>query len=290
MSTKSLLDLLKEKKAQLSQGNNKTIKPEEGKGRYRILPGWRKDDPTFWHDYGAHYVRHTKGAKPTVYLCLDKTFGKPCPVCDALHEAIGNTHDDATLELLKGGNASQRILLNVLHLSGESPTVPQVMELAPTAFNQILSIMEEWENMLDPTNGNDIVIERTGQGVNTKYSVTIAGKSNPVPAEALKKIVNLDEFVAKESEDQLRRTLLAISAATGKAPAPALAAPTENVAQRLNDVDPNTIDADFKEVAAPTPAPAPAQKAAPAPAPAAAKAVASDDPELNAMLAELGVG
>jgi hypothetical protein len=223
MSTQSLMDLLAKRKAQT--GGQKTIKPKAGRNRYRILPGWRKNgDPTFFHDFGQHFVKDAAGQVKAVYICTDKTFGRPCEVCDAVAQGIQMSTDDAMKKRIEEAKSSGRVLLNVLELDGQQPTVPQILEVAPTVFNGkkgvggIIALFDEWPNMLDPVNGNDIIVEKSGAGLDTAYSVQIAGASKPVPADALNKLCDLDAYVLQENEQAQQRALASVRSVAGLPP------------------------------------------------------------------------
>ena len=87
MDTAKLMALMKAKKQALKQ-KAKTLKPNPGANRYILLPGWRKgEEAVFWHDFGQHHVKNAAGEIQAVYVCADKTFGNPCPICDALGKA-----------------------------------------------------------------------------------------------------------------------------------------------------------------------------------------------------------
>ncbi len=134
MSTTALMELLQKRKAET--GGQKTIKPKAGRNRYRILPGWRGNgDPLFYHDFGQHFIKDAAGQVKAVYICTDRTFGRPCEVCDAVAQAIAMTTDDVTKKRIEESKASGRVLLNVLELEGGNPTVPQILEVPPTVFN-----------------------------------------------------------------------------------------------------------------------------------------------------------
>ncbi|MEZ2310849.1 hypothetical protein AB6809_29815 [Paraburkholderia sp. RCC_158] len=223
MTTQSLMDLLAKRKA--ATGGQKTIKPKTGRNRYRILPGWRKNgDPTFYHDFGQHFIKDAAGAVKAVYVCVDKTFGRPCEVCDAVAQGIQMSTDDLTKKRVEDAKASGRVLLVVLELDGTQPTVPQILEVAPTVFNGnkgvggIINLFDEWPNMLDPVNGNDIIIEKSGAGMDTRYAVQIAGASKPVPPDALTKICDLDAYVQQENDQAHQRALLSVRSVAGLPP------------------------------------------------------------------------
>lgn len=237
---------LLENRKQATSSFTKTIKPEPGRGRYRILPGWRKPDaagnvdPTFYHDFGQHFIKDAAGTLKAVYICTEKTYGKECDYCRMLADAITATQSngggDEMVNRLKNAQSKSRILLNVLHLDGKTPTVPQILEIAPSVFDGkrsrgggeavggIVGLFSEWPNLLDPNTGHDIIIERSGNGLDTQYSVQIAGSSKPVPAEALEKLNDLDKFVAQESAERARKALVQIAAISGRMPSPALLA------------------------------------------------------------------
>jgi hypothetical protein len=227
MSTETLMELLAKRKAQT--GGQKTIKPKAGRNRYRVLPGWRKNgDPLFYHDFGQHFVKDAAGAVKAVYICTDKTFGRPCDLCDGVAQAIQMSTDDLMKKRMEDMKSSGRVLLNVLEIDGTSPGVPQILEVAPSVFNGkkgvggIIAIFDEWPNMLDPATGNDIIIEKSGAGLDTTYAVQVAGSSKPVPPDALTKLVDLDAYVQQESEQAAQRALASLRSVAGL---PALAAP-----------------------------------------------------------------
>lgn len=305
----SLLELLKSKKAQLASGRRaKTLKPTDGTTRWRILPGWRKPEAEnsdqFWHDFGNHFIKDQAGELKAVYICVDKTFGKPCAVCSTIAAAIKGTSDDVMVELLSEARATGRILVNALALGSENPTEPGILELPPTVFESFLNIVGEWgPEVLDLATGKDIVIERSGKGKNTKYSVQVAAKSQPVPPSVMAKIANLDEYVAQESEENALRALTNFRQVAGLLPAGvgtgvAVAAPatprsTMSTMMVEDDVPvAAAVAATPAAVAAAVAAvPLAASPVAPAPAvvvAAAAAPAATGDAELDALLAELG--
>lgn len=220
-----LLKLIAQKKASMNASKRqKTIKPADGRSRYRILPSWKPEaesDGAFWHDFGQHFIKDMAGDLKVVYVCTDATYGKPCEICGGIEHGIRASTDDVMNKVLKDAKASKRILLNVLHIDGETPEEPQILECAPTVFNEICGIIQEWgADVIDLEKGKDVIIERSGKGLQTKYSVQVAAKSKAVNPSVMKKVANLDEYVAQESEEQSRRALANLSAIAGALPAP----------------------------------------------------------------------
>lgn len=291
----SLMELLKNKKQALAANRRaKTVKPEDGRSRWRVLPGWRKPDAEnaeqFWHDFGAHYIKDQSGELKAVYICTDKTFGKPCSICAAVQHAIKNTNDGEMAKLLSESRSTGRVLLNALHIDGENPTEPVILEIPPSVFEGMINIINEWGvETLDLAEGKDFVIERAGKGKNTKYSVQIAAKSAPVDPAVMKKIQNLDEYVAQESEEQAQRALTNFRQVAGLLPAgvastATAAIPSAVAKPAMSSMMIDDDDAALAALEAGTDVPA-AAVATPAAAPAAA---ATSDSELDDLLASLG--
>lgn len=288
----SLMDLLKSKKQALAANRRaKTVKPEDGRSRWRILPGWRKPDAEnaeqFWHDFGAHYIKDQTGELKAVYVCTDKTFGKPCAICSAVQSAIKSTADDEMVKLLQESRSTGRVLLNALRVDGENPNEPQILEIPPTVFEGIINIISEWgPETLDLETGKDFVIERAGKGKNTKYSVQIAAKSAAVSADVLKKLHNLDDYVAQESEEQAARALANFRQVAGLLPSAGAVAALPSARPSMSSMMIDDDDAALKALETGTAVPA-AVTPAPARA-AAAPAAATTDSELDDLLASLG--
>lgn len=217
MDASKLMGLMKDKKAAMTK-RDRTVKPRDGKNRIALLPGWEAgNEHIYFHDFGQHYIKNAAGEIQAVYPCADSTYGQPCAVCAALSDATRKAPDDATISLLGEAKASRRVLLNVLVLDGDKPNDPVIYEVAPSVFGAIVDLIEEWGIEAFK---REIVIERSGKGLNTKYTAQIAPKTVEVAPATLAKIHNLAEYVKQESEEQQRRAISAIGAVSGVLPAP----------------------------------------------------------------------
>jgi hypothetical protein len=239
MDTTKLMALMKNKKAALKQ-KAKTLKPNPGANRYVVLPGWRKgEEHVYFHEFGQHYIKNLAAEIVAVYPCLDATYGRSCPVCDGIGRAVRMTTDEDTVKMLEDaacGLKKQGYLLNVLALDSAEPDVPQILEIRKSAFGQIVEIVEEWAaGVFDADNPQIIVLNRDGKGLNTKYTVQISAKKHVMPATALSKLNNLDEYVRQENEEQQARALTAINSVAGLLPAPAASADMPRTAATVGD-------------------------------------------------------
>lgn len=223
MATMSIQDLIagKQKDMAAKKSRQNTLKPAPGKHTYRILPSWRGgDDKQFWHDFGMHFIKtRESGTKPAaVYVCSEKTFGKPCEVCSSVEKLMAVSTDDDMTQMLKEAKSAQRYLMNVIHLTGPEPTKSQIMECGNGVFEAVCNLIEEYGDITDPTEGIDIIITRTGAGLETKYTVMPAAKSQPANTKALGEMANLDDFVSQENPAGETKALTAVGVIVGLLP------------------------------------------------------------------------
>lgn len=249
----ALLALINQRKAQFSR--IKTIRPGNGRNRYRILPGWRvvakapahlSDEPghdgmpseramwleQFYMDFGQHFLKDASGKVVAVALCMDKTYGKPCKVCDEVHRGIENSVDDISLARLEEAKSGASVLLNVLELSGTSPNEVQVLSVAPSVLNGkkgvggIISLFTDWPNLValggTAEGCADIVIDKSGSGKEgTVYNVSAIPTAVTLTAAHMAHVKDLDQHVLNEDNAQsTQRALSSVSAISGLLPAP----------------------------------------------------------------------
>jgi hypothetical protein len=249
----SIQDLIagKQKDMAAKKSRQNTLKPQPGTHTYRIMPSWRGgDDKQFWHDFAMHFIKSNDGTtKPAaVYICSDKTFGKPCEVCEAAKKLMAvSTNDDMTKQL-KDSLSAQRYLLNVQHLTGTEPGKVQIMEVGQGVFEAICGLIGEYGDITDLNEGTDIKITRTGSGLDTKYTVIPAAKSKPVPASVLTQLPNLDEFVAQENPAGETKALTAVGAIAGLLPAASGAPAKRGSHPALADLSSDADEVEYESV------------------------------------------
>ncbi|MCL2874690.1 MAG: regulator [Betaproteobacteria bacterium] len=244
MDAAKLMELMKSKKQALKQ-RGKTIKPNPGANRYVLLPGWRKGEEHVWfHDFGQHFIKGVDKTLQAIYVCVDKTFGNACPVCEGLSKAIKMTHDDETVALLKEAVSKSSFLMNVLALDSDDPATPQILEVGKTVFGQIIDTLDHWgEGVFDATAPQIIVINREGKGLNTEYSTQASPKKHTLPSGVLSKLNNLDEYVRQESEEKQRRAIAAINNVAGLLPSPKDVPATKGVTFDAGDDELRSLEA-----------------------------------------------
>ena len=210
-------------KKQSMKRSEKTVKLKAGKNRVRILPGWRKNgDPTFFHDFGQHFIKDATDTLQAVYLCANETYGTSCEICGALGSAAKGVSDDDTIAVLAKAKASRTILVNALMLDSDAPNTPVILELKHGVFGKLLEIIEEWSGSpLDPEKGQEIIMTREGTGLTTKYDAQIGPKIYKIPPATLTQLHDLDAYVKQESDEQKRKAIAAVNTVAGFLAAPA---------------------------------------------------------------------
>lgn len=246
MDASKLMSLMKDKKQAMAR-KERASRPKPGKNRIVLLQGWKKGEEHVWfHDFGQHYIKNAAGEIKAVYPCAEATYGTTCPVCDGLAHAAKLTKDDDTVNLLAEAKAGKEVLINALDLDGDNPNTPVVYAIKRGVFSQLVDLIEEWGADVF---SKELVIQRDGKGLNTKYSVQISPKNFTASSAILEKLNDLDEYVKQESDEQQKRALGAISSLMGL-PAPGSDSPATSASRLAGPSDrPSTPSLDESQEA-----------------------------------------
>jgi hypothetical protein len=194
-----MASLLSNAKKKYASNGERARKPKEGKNRIRILTSGA--DTPFWRDLGVHWIKPDENANPVAVVgCASHTLDQPCEICTAIEQAVRQTSDDESANLIRSWAGRKSILIVALDRSEDRDNAePIVYELTPTTFTAILDVLDEYsEQFFDEETGLDIIITREGKGLNTKYTVMPAPKSSPVPPEVKRKMIDLDDWIEKQ--------------------------------------------------------------------------------------------
>lgn len=254
----AILAKMKASKNKYSRGGN-TIKLKEGKTTIRLL---QKGSEQFWKEIGVFWIKTEKEGKPIAVVGdSDEIYGKPSMVAAAIDKAMASATDEEK-SILKDMRSKKSVLVAALIRSGsDASEKAQLLELTGTTWSKVLGTVEEYAaegiDAMDPKNGIDFVIERTGKGLNTEYNVMVAPKSKPVPDGVLGELPNFDEYIERElfKPDAERKALTAIGNFAGITGLTALAGPS-STAKRLTSsvvddavVEDTVVDTEVAEVA-----------------------------------------
>lgn len=180
---------------------------KDGRNVIRILPPWEGSED-FSKSFGKHWGTDENGSRFCVY-CPRDTFGKHCPICENLsHEWKKPGLTEERKEFLKDISSSLRYMANVVDLNDMGRGV-QIAEFPKTVMEAIWKKMVDEEigigDVSDPDKGYDLIIDRVGKGLNTKYTVEPKKKPNKIVYPNWKEETkNLDAFVKEESDETLK--------------------------------------------------------------------------------------
>ena len=251
----SVLDFMNQYKTEVKArtGNRtKTTRVPDGKSRWRLLPSWRGvEDNQFFHEFGAHYVKNSAGDIKAVYVCTARTYKRDCPICDMISDAISGATSDEMVKTMKEANASSRVLMNALPISGDGKvsTDPVILELPFSAINDIIEIITEgaldepdFNILTHPKRGTYISVDREGTGRSTKYRITPGTKAVPLKEGVMEKAHDLDEWVSQEYPEGKAKAIAAVRSVSGLLPTPTASLFAETSAARTGSTSAESRD------------------------------------------------
>lgn len=151
----------------------KTFTPKEG-GKGNIIralpPTW---DDAEHYGYDA-YIHFGVGGENSAYLCLKKMKNERCPICEELARA---QKEKMSEEYIKSLDATKRVLMYIIDRKNEDDG-PLLWSAAWTLDKDIAKRSKDkrtgkYRELDNIDKGYDIIIDREGAGLKTKYSVEI---------------------------------------------------------------------------------------------------------------------
>lgn len=214
-------------KNKYSAGGDKAKRLKEGRNTIRLLvdPESTRD---FWQDSAVHWIKATENGKPLVVLGDSEFVNQQPSLLNAMiDQAIESAMDEESKKLYESWRSKKSVILPVLLPPNDKP---ELIEVTTTTFGKIMEAIQLYldagEDITDPVSGKNLVITRTGTGLNTKYDVAVApGAGMVVPPNTFKEMPDPAEYVQREffrGEEQ--KALNAIAQITGLA-APRLTGP-----------------------------------------------------------------
>jgi len=145
------------------------LRPGNGLSTWRIIPA--EEDQEFFVERRKHFV----AGEP---VFCNKSFGKPCAVCDVVSKLREEGESSEAYEIA----GSTVFLFRAVDRKAEDEG-PQWAEVKRTVMHGILGYIcdPEYGDILDIEKGRDVKIERTGTGrQGTRYDVRMAANPSPL--------------------------------------------------------------------------------------------------------------
>ncbi len=177
-----------DKRARQSGGLKDWFVPEEikmfvpkegGKGNIiRILPPTWENAEHYGYDV---YIHFGIGAENSAFLCPKKMKNKPCPICEELNRAQKEKMPEEYIASLE---VTKRVLMYVIDRKNEEDG-PLLWSAAWTIDKDIAKRSRdkrtgEYRELDRVDSGHDVIIDREGTGLKTKYSIEIDREPTPL--------------------------------------------------------------------------------------------------------------
>jgi len=214
-------------------------KPNEGENIIRIMPAYNEYGDWFKEVFFHYEIGPVKANFP-----CRRSFGQDCYVCNVA-EAVRANNPDLTRRLFR----RRRFFMNIVDLNQPGKGV-QVYACGPTVARDIFSYVRDRKRyglVLDPDSGRNIVIERIGQGRDSRYIVKIDPEPTPIPNKKwLDSLYNLDEIVRPPTDEDMRAALpdsyiknpdlIVGPSQTPPKPLPSSISDTDSISKQLEDL------------------------------------------------------
>lgn len=184
-----------------------------GNSIVRILPPWDSRGLIALTVYSHSITYNEPNSKYPKYswTCVDRTFGKPCNICKGLEQLRATGVDTEQWD-----PNTRTFYCNALVMAdpqygrvqeGLAPGTHVLMRLPKTVYDWIVAQITNPQigDITDPMTGIDIMISKTGSGLDTKYSCTLSpnGRTQIDPAIlSTLELYNLSDIFSTGFEDQ----------------------------------------------------------------------------------------
>lgn len=183
-----------------------------GKNVRRIL--WPKGNKDLCYSEG--YIHFGLGDDGKTSMVCRKTNDSKahCPVCEYISQ-LQMSKDKNDKKLAEAIKARKRVYLNVIDRDSDSDTDElKVLPVGLTIQKAIVAILcdPDYGDITDPVEGRDVTIKRTGQGLNTEYSVLPKPNASPAsttltPEQIEEQMADLDAFWSIPSVEDMEKVI-----------------------------------------------------------------------------------
>jgi hypothetical protein len=203
--------------SELSRGSSQYLKLSEGRNVLRFMPAPAGQKSPFLLAH-QHYIKMAGMENAISFNCPRAMGSKPCLVCQKAEQfrATGDKADyDFAGELLP----KLRVYAGVI-ARAQPELGPQVFAYGKQIHEGLVKIRKDPSaggDFTNPVDGFDIVVEKTGSGMDTKYKVMAARNNTPLGDDAwLDMMVDLRRFGRVPTEDEVSTLVQGLAFASGR--------------------------------------------------------------------------
>jgi len=175
----SRFDKIRKRLAQEKLDSTGLWKAKVGDNKIRVLPEVGEMD-FFFVNVGQHFL-----SRRDQHFCPDRILGLPCPICEFVSELYKEPTEENT-KLAANIRVRRGWWMNIIDRSNEAAG-PQILPAGKTIFVDIRGLVMDpqyGDLILDPDEGLDLTIHRTGTGRNdTEYTTHSDRETSPLNSD-----------------------------------------------------------------------------------------------------------
>ena len=172
-------------------------------------PYTEEGEPTYVLDLWRHAGI---GVNQDAFICMSRTFKKPCPICEWQAEARALGEDE---EFVKSLNPSRRVIYNIHVLDNEVEKKKgiQIWEVAHWSFErnlvELASKAGKKITFASIKSGKNISFRRKGmKATNTEYTaLSFETRANAIPDKVLDEAITLENIIHIPKYDEIVKVL-----------------------------------------------------------------------------------
>jgi hypothetical protein len=160
------------------EGSGDWWKPRDGKNVIRILPPWGESADGSFYLKGALHYGFSIGGRDRALACLEAGGRGKCPVCIVVEKAKGNEDQEKFISRVR---AKYKYWVNII--DRKSPDKVMMYALSKKAWKLIAGPMADEDDPVDatdPDEGYDMIIEKEGSGMQTRYQERMRPKASTI--------------------------------------------------------------------------------------------------------------
>jgi hypothetical protein len=190
-------------------------KPAEDDHSINIIPYIAgKNNPLYKEGKIAYYldiyIHRAIGVNEDSFICLNRSYGQKCPICD--HIAELKKTDDYDEDYVKSLNPTRRAIYNIQVLDNPKEIAKgiQLWDVSHFLFEKELAELAKkkqgggYVNFSDPDEGKIISFRKKGEGKSTKYpALSFEERDEPISDELLDNAKVLEDLLHIPTYDEV---------------------------------------------------------------------------------------
>lgn len=164
-----------------SLGNSPWFKPESGRNVIRILPAYHREGPNaglFFYRVMLHKGIQVEGRNATIPCAKNNGPGAFCAVCEFKAELEGSSNKKNS-DLGKKIRPQDSYFINLVDRKDDKVKKYGMKRSMMKSLKSYL-LDPDYGDITDPESGMDIVIEKEGENLDTRYTVKVRPKNTAI--------------------------------------------------------------------------------------------------------------